>query len=172
MCDIGSITAANSFIPGGTQQTDLGTPSITASGDFTTGELLEQGAGVLGELGSFQEASNIADQREKRAGQILQATKQTIQLKALEQGRALGAKKAAIGRAGVGISGSAAKFISQQERLDEMALEAAKQRGVLEIGGELSAAQQQKTVGGAALGKAFAKGAELGTNVFKGFDLG
>ncbi len=180
MCDLGSIAGVTSgrtdlggAMPWKTGRTELGDamPWLDKESEFSTGELLKSAGGVFSAFGGASEADDLAAQREQRAGQILEATKQTIALKSLQQGRAMGQTRAAIGKAGVGASGSAAVLLENQGRLDEMALESAKQRGVLQIDAELteaSNAQAQSRVGYA---KAISAAGEFAGNL-KGFDLG
>ena len=181
MCDLGSIAGATSggFVGPTRAGTDFigptraGVPSTSSTFEqlLSGGELLQSAGGVFSAFGSASEAADIAAQRERRAGQILEATKQTIALKSLEQGRALGRTRAAISRSGVGASGSAAVLLEQQGRLDEMAIEAAKQRGVLEIDTELQEASNASAQSRVGFAKGISAAGEFAGN-FKGFDLG
>lgn len=174
MCDLGPVSGLFASNSGATAiGKDLGDkmPWLDKAPDFSTGELVGQLSGAVGAFGQGQEYSDLAAQREQRAGQILEATKQSISLKRLEQSRAMGQTKAAIGKAGVGMTGSAAKLVERQEILDELTIEAAKNRGILQIGGEMAEAEAATSKARSSKFKGLQLGFELAQNA-KGFDLG
>ena len=166
---VGPTRALDSGFVGPTRA-PTGLPS-TQPADYTTGELMKDFAGVASAFGTAQEFSDLAEQREVRAGQILQATKQSIELKRLQQGINMGARKAAIGKSGVKMSGSAAKVVERQEVLDEMAIEAAKNRGVLQIENEYAEAATAKSKSTSASLQGLQRGYEFGGKAL-GFELG
>lgn len=173
MCDFG--TAAASMLFSGPKDLGDAMPWLDKPTKYTSGELLGQLSGVAGAAGEAYSAYDIGRQQERRASQILAATKQSIELKAAQQGRYRGAQAAAIGRSGVRLTGSAKDLIEQQGKYDEIVLESMKQRGVIEIQAELRGAEASKTKMLGAVGRAIAKGAEFGENAYntyEGFGLG
>jgi len=175
MCDLGSMASLTGGAgkvyssPIGPTLTGKAMGAVLPSGLQTTGELLKGGAGALASFGEASAASDLAAQREARIGQILAATKQSIELKSIEQGRDRGTRLAQIGRAGVKLTGSAADFINEQDRLDTIALETAKQQGIVQIKGEEAQRKTEVTSSRAAMARGIAKGVETGMNAAKGF---
>ena len=170
MCDLGPVSAFLAPQPGSPNFIGPMQPSAKPAG-FSLGELVGQASGAVGAFGQSKEYDDLADQRERRAGQILEATKQNIMLKRLQQSRDMGATKSRIGRAGVAMSGSAAKLVERQEILDELTIAAAKNRGVLEIEGEIAEANVAKSKSRLSRSKALQLGVEFGKNAYEGFDL-
>lgn len=170
MCDLGSVGLFNSGMSPGARAVGLQLPGTEAakSGGLSAGEWISGIGGVLGQFGEAEQYGEVAAQREARAGQILTSTQKTLDLKALEQSRAKGRTVRAIGRSGVTQTGSASRLLANQDLLDEMALEAAKQRGVLQIGGEIAEAQAAESKRDARLMRGFAQGFGL---VREGFDF-
>ena len=153
MCDLGSI--ATTLQPSG--------------GEFTFGELVKQGGAVASTYGESQAAADLERQRKNRINQIAESTRQTIELKAIEQGRRRGSMAAAIGKTGVAMSGSAEVLLQQQDRMDEIALETAKQRGIIEIGAEEQERKAANVAKKGAQSRAIAMGFDLAKNVKEGY---
>jgi hypothetical protein len=178
MCDLGTMMSGGSKVyssPIGPTSTGAAMGSVASKPiGSTVGELMKQGSGVFDAFGQYQEFADVESQRKQRTNQILDSTKQNLQLTSIEQGQRKGRMIASVGRTGVTNSGSAAMLLDKQDLYDEIALESIKQRGMLEIQTESKYASIAKGKKQTALGTALAKGAEFGGEAYtslKGFEF-
>jgi len=179
MCDLGSIagigkgtTVYSSPIGPTLTGKAMGSVLPKTSSLQTFGELAKTAGGAIGSFGEEQQYGDLAAQREARIGQILAATKQSLELKAIEQGRSRSTQANQISRSGVAMTGTAKDFLAQQDRLDEIALETAKQQGIVQIRGEEAERKAAVTSKKGSIGKGLAQAGELITGGVKGFGLG
>lgn len=94
-------------------------------------------------LGGMQQSS----QYNKRAGDIATSTIDTMRQTAYAQGRRLASQKAAIGKAGIKTSGSAAVLLEEQAKQDEMELLRQKFSGELAVKENKALAKESVTKG-------------------------
>lgn len=116
-----------------------------------TGFEILAGANFVKGVGGFLAGKDEEKQRKSRVGEILESSKQEMKQTARAQSRRIGSQKAAFGKAGVKLKGSAAKFIEEQRRQDEIELLNQQFNTELDVRTELQKGRQARTRGALSL---------------------
>ena len=104
-------------------------------------------ASVAQGIGGFMQGQQAAGQYEKRAGQILESSKQEMRQTGKAQARRLGSQKTGYAKAGVAMTGSAATFTQEQMKQDELELLTQKYNAQLGIQDEFAKAKESRMQG-------------------------
>jgi hypothetical protein len=98
-------------------------------------------------IGGMLSGNDEAKQYKTRAGQVLQSGMQEIDQAAYEMDRYRGSQKAAYGKAGVKMKGSAARTLEEQLYQDEKTLLTAKYNTMMGVKDNLNAYKSKKMEG-------------------------
>jgi hypothetical protein len=98
-------------------------------------------------IGGMLSSNDEAKQYKTRAGQVLQSGMQEIDQAAYEMDRYRGSQKAAYGKAGVKMKGSAARTLEEQLYQDEKTLLTAKYNTMMGVKDNLNAYKSKKMEG-------------------------
>jgi hypothetical protein len=128
-------------------------------------EMLLFAASAAKGVGDFMQGQDAANQYEKRAGQILESSKQNMRQTGKAQARRLGSQKAGYSKAGVAMTGSPLAFTEEQMKQDELEILTQKYNAQLGIGDEFNKAKESrvKAIGGLVGGLTKGAGYALGS---------